>query len=251
MNCFLLLACSEFNQKGGDSGKQNDATPLLGVWQGVQKLKSQNPVDEIVRDIRISFSSTNRFRITLLESGEEGEGRFSLFESLQAVTLKYDTGSSESILLSGRMNDFDYEIIDSELLLKSNRQEFKLKRLEDGSVLTLDGVWKCNSSINESQWLLSFSDQTFYMQGRSDDSSDILMTGNLLLDEPFSGLLNEELSLTLEVEKGLPQKVFEKLFGLLVVKSGELSELILSQKMIKGTDTVDQDADLMMCNLSR
>lgn len=251
--CFSILqaACSQLRDNDSDSENTDSSSDIIGLWQGVQKVKTKDLDDELVRDVRLSFGSSGRFRLVLLDSGEEGEGRFSHFESLQAVTLKYDLGSSEKIMLTGSMNDFEYEVFDSELLLKSLRQEFKLKRSENEDALNLDGIWQCQSTNNRFKWLLNFDGQTFYMQRTADTSNEIFMVGEFSLNEPVSGILNDEISLVFRVNKGLPDRLFEQLSGVLIIKSGEINQLTLTPVSADGAEqkTAEGNQDVLTCTM--
>lgn len=222
---FLLVfvsACGDNDENAGqDDNSSEDGfsneTQLFGSWYGIQKvaLTSQN---ELARSVTMLFEPVNTFTIDFKETGDKVSGEFSHFIKLGAIALKVVSSTSEQIAKVGEMYDFEYEIVDDELLLKGFNQVFRLKReqitgeaqAQNGAI---EGIWLCQDENTQSSaiWRLQIEKTLFLLELQVSGQVAASVRGSIKTSMSESNVAKT----TLNVESSIPAtniKTFELSF---------------------------------------
>lgn len=208
---FFVSACGENDENAGPGGAAveegfSDESGLFGSWSGIQKvaLTGQN---QLARTVTILFEPVGAFTIMFEETGDKVSGEFSHFIKLGAIALKVVTSSSDKIATVGEIYDFEYEIVDNELLLKGFNQTFRLKREKisgDSQAQSegLDGVWLCQEQNAKSSaiWRLQIEKTLFLLEAQVSGQVAASLRGLIKTDMSK----NNKPKTTLNVESSIP-----------------------------------------------
>lgn len=174
---FLGVACGDEEDQAADE----QVTGIVGSWQGVQKLIDPEKNAEITREVELIIHSDGRFELFEAEGARSAMGVYEHFSRLQALTFRFRESTMTDFALAGSIFNFEYDLQGQELLLRSQRVVFWLKRkgVQPEPVDQLNGKWACRESSSEQHWQLTIAGSDFSMLRRRSGQAALLLRGQI------------------------------------------------------------------------
>lgn len=165
MPLFLALVLSVLGLVGcgpvEDKNKDNNAAAisLLGEWEGRLYELTDTSAS---RAVTMSLNGEGSF--VILGDNMRASGRFTEFSDNRSILLEMHESTDVILGLKGSLQDFNYSLTGDELVLRSERHVYKLKRTNTAnSVVSLDGRWVCMDTASN-RWELSIQKSDFWAQ---------------------------------------------------------------------------------------
>lgn len=169
---FTLAGCGQQQDK---NKKTDEAVSLWGEWEGhLYELTDAN----VSRKVTLSLTAEGGF--VILGDNMRASGRFTEFSDNRSILLEMHESTDSFLGLKGSLQDFNYVVAADELVLRSERYVYKLKRTKAAdSVISLDGRWVCLDS-SSNRWELSVQKSDFWAQvAKTSGSPPVLIRGTI------------------------------------------------------------------------
>lgn len=172
LTAFGLIGCGQQQDK---NKKSDEVLSLWGEWEGHLYELSQTNAS---RKITLSLNAEGSFLI--LGESMRASGRFTEFSDNRSILFEMHESTDSILGLKGSLQDFNYVVATDELVLRSERFVYKLKRTKAAdSVISLDGRWVCMDSVSN-RWELSVQKSDFWAQvAKSSGSPAVLIRGTV------------------------------------------------------------------------
>lgn len=210
-----MLACGGKDSRGGSGegdGNTSDSDAQVGIsgfWRGVQTMSQLTLAEPISRKVEFTFSAHQKFKMRMVGDDGEASGTFTDLQKTKNLILEIAESAVPSLGLKGAACDFSYELVEDELILKSEKISYKLKRSIPQATKQagpLAGEW-LGIDLKSNDWRVVVDELGFTLtvtKGRV--SRSLMMAGPVKI---MSKASDTELEALLSVERATPKKAYE------------------------------------------
>ncbi len=193
---FLIASCSDDpgaarTQPGNNpsvGGADQGAKSLAGDWSGVMQAKDGTTLIGNPASATLSFELDKTFSLKSADTAA-ASGKYEVFGDNITIFFNVEKSSISNFGIAGSRQSMTYQWLGSDMTLKSNSIDLKLKRQSgrvdatpsSGGSKTFIGSWVCSEG-SERNWLLNIRDSS--VEGAVTDGQTPAMT--------FSGVVNHE-----------------------------------------------------------
>lgn len=174
LSALSLVGCGQMVEKN-ENKQQTASVSLLGEWEG--RLYELNDTS-VSRAITMALHGEGGF--VILGENMRASGRFTEFGDNRSILFEMHESTDVVLGLKGSLQDFNYSLTGDELVLRSEKYVYKLKRTKSAdSVMSLDGRWVCFDTATN-RWELSIQKSDFWAQvSKSGGSPAVMIRGTM------------------------------------------------------------------------